>query len=117
MFKGLGDLASMMQQAQQVGERIRASEQSLHDQTFVGTSGGDMIRAEVSGKGELVRLSIDPQLVTADNREVIEDLVPAAVNQALSKMQEARLHALQQVLPNTGIPGMPEMLSRLFQKH
>ena len=91
MFKGLGDLASIMKQAQQMGSMMQDVAQQLKTQRVVGSAGGGMVEVEANGAGDVLRVTIEPSLVENDEREMIEDLIPAAVNQALQKAKQ--LHA------------------------
>ncbi|HTS90870.1 MAG TPA: YbaB/EbfC family nucleoid-associated protein [Stellaceae bacterium] len=80
------NLSQMMKQAQQVQARM-AELQSRLDQTEVtGQSGGGLVQATLTGKGQLRRIKIDPSLVKPEEAEVIEDLVVAAVNDARQRV-------------------------------
>jgi DNA-binding YbaB/EbfC family protein len=89
MLKGLGDMAKLMKQAQEMQEKLAEAQARVAAVEAEGASGAGMVRAVVSGKGELKRLAIDPALLTPDDRETLEDLVVAAVNAAHAKAQEA----------------------------
>ncbi len=86
VFKGLGNLAniaSLVKQAQEMGGKMQQIAETLKTRRAEGSAGGGLVTVEVNGLGEMLRLSIDPSL--AGDREMIEDLVPAAVNQAQVK--------------------------------
>ena len=94
MFKGLGNLAnigSLIKQAQQMGGKMQQIGEELKTRRAEGSAGGGMVNVEVNGLGEVLRCRIDPSLITAGDRELIEDLLPPAINQALAKSKD--LHA------------------------
>lgn len=115
MFKGIGNLGAILQQAQEMGQRMQEMESELKAKRFTGGAGGGMVEVEINGAGDVLRLKIDPQLVERQEREMIEDLVPAAVNQAMQKMRDARAEAAQGMIPGGDMAGVQEMLSRILQ--
>jgi DNA-binding YbaB/EbfC family protein len=76
------NLGQMMKQAQQMQAKMAELQARLGEMEVGGQSGGGMVQATLSGKGELRRIKIDPSLAKADEVEVLEDLVVAAVNDA-----------------------------------
>ncbi len=78
MFKGLGNLAGMLKQAQQMGSRLQEINETLRGRRAEGTAGAGMVTVEVNGLGEVLCCRINPSV--ASDRELIEDLIPAAVN-------------------------------------
>ena len=95
------DLGQMMQQAQEVGARLKRAQEELRHRTVEATVGGGMVTAKVNGRLELVEVRIDPGAVDPNEVEMLQDLVAAAVNQALQRAQELMREELQQV---TGLP-------------
>ena len=80
------NLGQMMKQAQQMQTRMAELQARLGEMEVDGQSGGGLVRATLSGKGELRRLKIDPSLAKPDEVEVLEDLVVAAVNDARQRV-------------------------------
>lgn len=80
----------------------------LRSQRVTGSSGGGMIGVEANGIGEVLKVSIDPQLT---DREMIEDLLPAAINQALAKAKELHVEMVKSVTGDLNVPGLSEALS------
>lgn len=116
MFEGLGKLAnlgSMLKQAQQMGGRLKQIAEELKTKRVEGTAGGGLVTVEVNGVGEVLSCRIDPSLVTSGDRELIEDLVPAAMNQALAKSRELHAEAMKSLTAGLDVPGMNDMLSQL----
>ena len=85
---GGGGQMDMMRQAQKMQEEMMRAQEELETQTYESAAGGGIVRAVVSGKKELVTLEIDPEAVDPDDVEMLQDLVVAAVNEAL-RMSEA----------------------------
>lgn len=113
MFKGLANFASMIKQAQQLGGKLQGLSEELRGKRVTGTSGGGLIEAEVNGLGELLRVRIDPQLSVQNDREMIEDLLPAAVNQALVRAKELHAEAMKSLTQGMNLPGLDEALAKL----
>jgi DNA-binding protein YbaB len=72
-----------------------------------------MVQVEVNGLGEVLRVRIDPTLVARGEREMIEDLLPAAVNQAVAKANQLRLEAMQNMAQELNVPGLDAALAQL----
>ncbi len=78
----------ILQQAQKMQERMQQVQEQLAELTAEGSAGGGMVTAVANGKQELLEIRIDKQVVDPDDVEMLEDLVVAAVNQALKKAEE-----------------------------
>ena len=112
MFPGGGqpDMQALLQQAQQMQQQLAVTQQELAAATVEGSAGGGLVRATVSGSGELKALVIDPKAVDPEDTETLADLVLAAVRDATSAAQRLaaeRLGPLAQGLGGGGIPGLP----------
>ena len=110
MFKGLANIATLLRQAQQMGTKMQGVSEQLKTQRASGSAGGGMVQVEVNGLGEVLRLTIDPAL---SDREMIEDLVPAAVNQAQVKARELHMRAMQSLATELDVPGLDEALANM----
>ena len=107
MFKGLGglgDMAKMMKAAQEMQGRVAEVQEGLGRITVEGTAGGGLVRATATAKGEITALSIDPSLLVPAEREVVEDLVLAAVRDALRKGHERMAEEMARVTDGLGLP-------------
>ena len=113
MFKGIGDLAGMLKQAQSMGSRMKETNGQLSAMRAVGNAGGGLVEVEVNGLGEMMRISIDPDLLEKKDRELIEDLVPAATNAALQKAKEEQARTMQDLAGGIDIPGLSDALNSL----
>ena len=74
----------------------------LHAQEYEATSGGGMVNVKVSGKRELTAITINPQVVDPDDIDMLQDLIMAAVNEALRKGEEAREATMGKMAPGMG---------------
>jgi DNA-binding YbaB/EbfC family protein len=82
------DLSQLMQMGQQLQARMTKLQESLDQQTVTTSSGGGMVEVTADGKGEVKKVKIDPACVDADDVEMLEDLILAAVNQAQAKARD-----------------------------
>ncbi len=81
-----GNIAQLMQQAQKVQENLKKAQEELAAIEVVGQAGGGLVEVVMSGRHEVRRVSIDPDV--ADDREMVEDLVAAAFNDAVNRVQK-----------------------------
>lgn len=112
MFKGIANIASLMRQAQEMGGKMQESQQLLKSQRVTGTAGGGLVEVEMNGLGEMLKLRIDPSLMENADREMIEDLIPAAVNQAQAKAKQLHVESMQSMTEGLNLPGLDEALSQ-----
>ena len=102
---GGGNMQQLMRQAQKMQEQLAKTQEELDDKEYEAQSGGGMVVCKVNGKRELVELSIKPEAVDPDDVEMLEDLVKAAVNEALRQGEEAREAAMAAMAPG-GMGGL-----------
>ena len=114
MFKGLGNFASLMKQAREMGTRMQGINEELKTRRAKGTAGGGMVEIEVNGLCEVLRCQIDPQLIAQGDRELIEDLVATAANQAMAKARELHAEAMQSVTGELNMPALNEAMEKLL---
>lgn len=112
MFKGLANIGSLLKNAQQIGSKLGAVQDQLKTRRAVGTAGGGMVEVEVNGLGEVLRLTIEPALVERGEREMIEDLIPAAVNQAIAKSKQMHADAMREAADGLELPGLNDALAK-----
>jgi DNA-binding YbaB/EbfC family protein len=99
------NLSQMLKQAQQMQSRMQEMQARLETVEVEGASGGGMVKVMLSGKGELKRVAIDPSLMTADEREVLEDLLVAAHADAKAKVEAQMAEEMQKATAGLNIPG------------
>lgn len=98
------DLQSVLQKAQEVGEKLRRVQEELRHRTVSATVGGGIVEVTANGALEIVKVRIDPVAVDPRDVEMLQDLVRAAANQALARARELAAEAMQQA---TGLPLPP----------
>lgn len=113
MFKGLGNIANIMKQAQEMGSKMQAVQEQLKGKKTTGAAGGGLIEVDMNGLAEVLAVRIDPELVAKGDREMIEDLLPAAYNSAHQRAKQLHAEALQQITGDLQIPGMNEAIANL----
>ena len=97
---------NMMRQAQQLQQRLAKMQEELENATVEATAGGGMVKAVVTGKQTIVSISIDPEAVDPDDVEVLEEMVMAAVNEALVKSQDLAQQKMASITGGLNIPGL-----------
>lgn len=112
MFKGMGSLLSLMKNAGELRGKMSAMQEELGKVRVEGSAGGGMVTAEANGQQKLLAVRIDPEFFAGGDREMLEDFVAAAVNQA---MEKARAAAAEEMQKTVEIPGFGEMLAKMGQ--
>ncbi len=104
------DMNNLLKKAQQMQAEMAKAQEALADITVEATSGGGMVKVTANCKLEILSISIEEEVVNKDDKEMLEDLVTAAVNQALKNAQERASKEMQGItggmLGNLNIPGM-----------
>lgn len=97
----------IMKQAQELQKKLKKQQDELASKEFEASSGGGMVTCKVSGKSEVLEIKIDPEVVSKDDIDMLQDLVVAAVNEALNRVQEATQSEMAGMMGGLGlkIPG------------
>ncbi len=107
MVKGLGnlgDMAKIMKQAQEMQSKMADAQAKLDDVTVEGEAGAGMVKVVVSAKGSVKAIDIDPALFVADDKEVVEDLIVAAIKDGQAKASEAAQAEMSKVTQGLNLP-------------
>lgn len=107
MFKGLGqmgDMAKMMQAAQEMQGKMAQLQEDMANLIVTGESGGGLVKATATAKGELKTLDIDPSIFNTDDKEVVEDLILAAIKDAQSKASAKAQSEMSKITQGMGLP-------------
>ncbi|MCC8016337.1 MAG: YbaB/EbfC family nucleoid-associated protein [Clostridiales bacterium] len=108
--KGMGggpqNMQAMLKQAQQMQENIEKKKAELEEKEYVITSGGGMVEVTVNGKHEIKAIGINPEVVDPDDVEMLEDMLIAALNEAMRKIDEEEETELASVTGGMNIPGL-----------
>ncbi|MBW1698716.1 MAG: YbaB/EbfC family nucleoid-associated protein [Deltaproteobacteria bacterium] len=102
-MKGMGNL---MKQAQKLQSRMMKLQEELADKTVESTSGGGMVKVVANGKQQVVSIEIEKEVVDPDDVEMLQDLILAAVNDALSKSQDMVQSEMSKITGGINIPGL-----------
>lgn len=100
------DLGSILKQAEQLKEKLSETQKTLEDKEVEATVGGGMVTVKVNGAGVCSAVSIDPSLIESNEKEMIEDLVRAAFNQAGAKAKEEMKQEMMKLTGGMPIPGL-----------
>jgi DNA-binding YbaB/EbfC family protein len=107
MFKGLGamgDMAKMMKAAQEMKTKMEQLQEEMHSIMVTGESGAGLVKATCTAKGELKSLDIDPSIFNADDKEVVEDLILAAIKDAQAKASDRAQSEMSKITEAMGLP-------------
>ena len=94
--------AAMMKQAQKMQQEMLRIQEELENKTYSSASGGGMVTATVSGKHQLLGLEIKPEAVDPDDVEMLQDMIIAAVNEAMRKAEEASAQSMSKLTGGLG---------------
>ena len=107
MLKGLGamgDMAKMMKAAQEMQGKMAQMQEDMHNIIVEGESGAGLVKATCTAKGELKSLNIDPSIFNGDEKEVVEDLILAAIKDAQSKATDRAQAEMSKLTEGMGLP-------------
>jgi len=102
-MKGMGN---MMKQAQKLQKKMMKMQEELGERTVETSSGGGMVKVVASGKQQIISIEIEKEVVDPDDVEMLQDLVLAAVNDALKKSQEMVSAEMSKLTGGLNIPGL-----------
>lgn len=103
---GKGGLGDMMRQVQQMQQKMADMQKQLEEMVVEGTAGGGVVKVVANGKNEIIKITIDPEVVNKDDIEMLQDLVLAAVNQAREKSQAIQAEQMSSITGGLNIPGL-----------
>ena len=98
------DLMGIMKQAQAMQQKMQDVQAELDKIDVEGTSGGGMVKVTMAAKGQLKSVSLDPSLLKPDEKEIVEDLIVAAVNDARGKAERAMQERMEEVTKGLPLP-------------
>ena len=100
-----GQIAGLMKQAQQMQENLKKAQEEIAGMEVEGQAGAGMVKVVMTGRHDVKRVSIDPSLMSED-KDMLEDLVAAAMNDAVRKAEEATQKKMAGLTSGLGIPGL-----------
>ncbi|GAB6097313.1 YbaB/EbfC family nucleoid-associated protein [Desulfatiferula olefinivorans] len=105
-MKGMGNMGNMMKQAQKLQQKMMKLQEELAEQTVEATAGGGMVKVVANGKQQILSIAIEKEVVDPDDVDMLQDLITAAVNDALTKSQEMVSSQMGKLTGGMNIPGL-----------
>ena len=103
------DVNSIMQQAQQMQAKLIRIQQDLAQKTVQGSAGGGMVTVKVNGRGEVLGIAIEKEMITPDEAGMLQDLIVAAVNDGLRRAKELSRQEMGKLTGGVNIPGISDL--------
>ncbi len=100
------NMKDLLQQAQGFQSKLAAVQEELAEKTVVGSAGGGMVNVEITGALEIVSISIEKELVDPEEKDMLESLVAAAVNDAIVKAKELAAQEMTKMTGGLKLPGL-----------
>lgn len=101
------NMQEMMKQARKMQEQLAQAQESMEDVTIDASAGGGMVKATVNGDLELVSIQIDPDALDPEDVDLLQDMIVAAVNEAIRGVSEVASKQMSSITGGLNIPGMP----------
>lgn len=98
------NIAKMMQQAKAMQDKMETMQEKLGEMTVDGASGGGMVKIVMTCKGQCQSITLDPAVVVAAEKEILEDLIKAAINDAKGKADAKMAEETQKIMSDIGLP-------------
>ncbi len=103
---GMANMGKMMKQVQKMQQQMKKMQEELEERTIEATAGGGAVKVVVNGKQEVLSIEISPEAVDPEDVEMLQDMVLAAVNEAIQKSQEMVQTEMQKITGGLNIPGL-----------
>ena len=108
--KGMGggpqNMQSMIRQAQKMQEEMAAKQEELDAREYEIKAGGGVVTVKINGKKEVLSIDLDPEIVDPDDTETLSDIIIAAVNEGIKRVEETNSSEMAKVTGSIGLPGM-----------
>ena len=109
--KGVGggpqDMNSLMRQAQKMQEDMAAKQTELEEREYDISAGGGVVNVRINGKNEILSINIDEQIIDPEDKETLEDILVAAVNEAIKRVADVNAAEMSKITGSMSVPGMP----------
>jgi nucleoid-associated protein EbfC len=109
-MKGMPNMGQLLKQAQKFQAKMAELQEELNQRTVEASAGGGMVTAVANGKQDLLSITIDPEVVDPNDVEMLQDLILAAVNDALSRAKDMTNEEMGKLTKGMNIPGLPGMM-------
>ena len=104
---GGGNMNAMLQQAQKMQEDMAALQEELEGREYTVSAGGGAVTVKINGQKQILSLDIAPEIVDPDDIETLSDILVAAVNEAIKRVEDTSAAEMQKLTGALGMPGMP----------
>lgn len=105
-FPGGGNMNNMMKQVQKMQKQMADAQQAIEEKEFTSTSGGGVVEVTVNGKKEVLKINIDPDVIDPEDKEMLEDLVLAAINDAMKQADDFSQEQMGRLTGGMNIPDL-----------
>ena len=105
-----GNMNNLMKQAQRMQRQMEEKQQELENKEFTATAGGGAVSVTVSGKKEITAVTLQPEVVDPDDVEMLEDMLIAALNEAMRKASDTMEREMNKITGGMNIPGLGGLL-------
>ena len=109
-MKGMPNMGQLMKQAQQLQSKMAKLQDEIGDKTVEASAGGGMVTVVANGRQEILSVYVDPEVIDPDDQEMLQDLILAAVNDALSRARTMMNEEMGNLTKGMNIPGLPGLL-------
>ncbi len=99
-----GNIGNLMKQAQQLQEKMQRAQEEIAALEVTGEAGGGMAKVVMNGRHEVKRVSLDPSIVSADDKDMLEDLIAAAANDAVQKLERVSKDRMSGLMGGLNLP-------------
>ena len=103
---GPSNMQSMLKQAQKMQEDMAAKQAELEEREYDTSAGGGVVKVKINGKKEILSVKIEPEVIDPDDAETLEDLVVAAVNEAIRVVEQTSAEEMQKITGAMSMPGL-----------
>jgi hypothetical protein len=109
-MKGIPNMGNLLKQAQQFQAKLAKLQEELAGRTVEATSGGGMVSVVANGRQEVISIKIDPEVIDREDKEMLQDLILAAVNDALSKAKAMMNEEMGKLTHGLNLPNIPGLM-------
>ena len=106
MGGGMQNMQSMLRQAQKMQEDMAALQEELDAREYDISAGGGVVGVKINGKKEILSINIEPEIVDPDDIETLSDILVAAVNEAIKRVEDTNSAEMAKITGSVGLPGM-----------
>ncbi|OPX35688.1 MAG: YbaB/EbfC family nucleoid-associated protein [Desulfobacteraceae bacterium 4484_190.1] len=109
-MKGMPNMGQLLKQAQQMQAKMAKLQEEVGAKTVEGSAGGGMVKVTANGRQEILSINIDPEVIDPEDVDMLQDLIQAAVNDALSKAKEMVNAEMGKLTKGMNMPGLQGMM-------